>query len=98
MGDLFHDAVADDVLRSVFLRAYACYRHKFLFLTKRPKRMAEFVGQIGLPLPDNIWLGVTAETQYLADARIPILLSIPAAAHFVSVETMRVEMSLENQT
>ena len=36
----------------------------------------------------NIWLGVTAENQEQADKRIPILLQIPAAVRFVSIEPM----------
>ena len=40
-----------------------------------------------LPLP-NVWIGVTAENQERADVRIPILLQIPAAKRFVSVEPM----------
>ena len=36
----------------------------------------------------NIWLGVTAENQQRADERIPILLQIPAAVRFISVEPM----------
>ncbi len=47
----------------------------------------------GKPLP-NVWLGVTAENQALADARIPILLETPAAARFVSVEPMLGKMDL----
>lgn len=39
------------------------------------------------PLP-NVWIGVTAENQQRADERIPILLQIPAAVRFVSVEPM----------
>jgi protein gp37 len=39
------------------------------------------------PLP-NVWLGVTAENQARADERIPILLQIPAAVRFVSIEPM----------
>ena len=39
------------------------------------------------PLP-NLWLGVTVENQQRADERIPILLQIPAAKRFVSVEPM----------
>ncbi|MTI83470.1 MAG: DUF5131 family protein [Firmicutes bacterium] len=39
------------------------------------------------PLP-NVWLGVTAENQEQADKRIPLLLQIPAAVRFVSVEPM----------
>jgi protein gp37 len=36
----------------------------------------------------NLWLGVTAENQEQADARIPHLLATPAAVRFVSVEPM----------
>jgi protein gp37 len=36
----------------------------------------------------NVWLGVTAENQQRADERIPILLQIPAAVRFVSIEPM----------
>jgi len=39
------------------------------------------------PLP-NLWLGVTAENQFAAERRIPVLLKIPAAKRFVSVEPM----------
>jgi protein gp37 len=35
---------------------------------------------------ENVWLGVTAENQEMADQRIPILLQIPAAKRFVSIE------------
>lgn len=38
--------------------------------------------------PGNVWLGVTAENQKMAEKRIPILLQIPAAKRFVSVEPM----------
>ena len=34
----------------------------------------------------NLWLGVTAENQTMADARIPILLKTPAVKRFVSYE------------
>ena len=39
------------------------------------------------PLP-NVFCGVTAENQEQADIRIPILLQIPAAVRYVSVEPM----------
>jgi protein gp37 len=44
----------------------------------------------------NIWLGVTAENQEQADARIPILLSTPAAKRFVSVEPMLGPVEISN--
>jgi protein gp37 len=39
------------------------------------------------PLP-NVWLGVTAENQAMADYRIMPLLGIQSAVHFVSIEPM----------
>lgn len=43
---------------------------------------------------DNVWLGVTAENQKRADERIPVLLQVPAAKRFVSVEPMLDEIDL----
>lgn len=54
------------------------------------------VGYCGAPWPlPNIWLGVTAENQKMADQRIPMLLQIPAVKRFVSVEPMLGEIDLE---
>ncbi len=60
----------------------------YQILTKRPERIKEC-------LPDdwgngwpNVWIGVTVENQEMADLRIPILLQIPAAVRFVSIEPM----------
>ena len=78
--------------------------HTFMVLTKRPERIEKWLcwmreswsedsptnvtleveGHFGR----HIWLGVTAENQQRADERIPILLEIPAAVRFVSVEPM----------
>lgn len=38
--------------------------------------------------PENVWLGVTAENQKMADLRIPMLLDIPASVHFLSMEPL----------
>jgi protein gp37 len=43
----------------------------------------------------NIWLGVTAENQEMADKRIPILLQIPAVVRFVSCEPLLGPVDLE---
>ena len=56
----------------------------WLLLTKRPEIAAKWYHDY--LMPDNIWLGVSAENQECADQRIPILLSIPAAVRFVSYE------------
>ncbi len=61
------------------------------FAVKRDARMMEQAGirlaYIRWPLP-NVWLGVSAEDQATADARIPELLATPAAVRFVSAEPL----------
>jgi protein gp37 len=95
MGDLFHEDVADVWIDVVLCAASKAQQHTYLFLTKRPTRMRDalfahsekwYYG--GATWPQNWWMGVTAENQQRADERIPALLEIPAAVHFVSVEPM----------
>lgn len=93
MGDLFHEDVSDEFIMKVFDIMHQNPQHTFMVLTKRPERMQDLIdGMIydGFwgPIPSHIWLGVTAENQQRADERIPILLQIPAAVRFVSVEPM----------
>jgi protein gp37 len=99
MGDLFHEDVPDEYVDDMFWVMALSKRHTFQILTKRPRRMKRWMEwakhaphdlapiRDTWPLP-NVWLGVTAEDQHRADDRIPVLLSIPAAVHFVSVEPM----------
>lgn len=49
------------------------------------------------PLP-NVWLGVSAENQRMADERIPLLLQTPAAVRFVSCEPLLGSVDLTNIT
>lgn len=98
MGDLFHKDVPDHWIDLIIQLIPACPQHTFMILTKRPERMRKYMmswttdriirqNNATLPLP-NLWLGVTAENQEMADKRIPILLDIPAAVRFVSIEPM----------
>ena len=43
----------------------------------------------------NVWLGVSAEDQETADARIPVLLEMPAAVRWVSLEPLLGPVDLE---
>lgn len=96
MSDLFHDDVPFSFLDELFGVMVAARKHTFLVLTKRPERMYEYMmtcqrgaDDTGYKFPwEHIWLGVTAENQEQADKRIPVLLQIPAAVRFVSVEPM----------
>lgn len=86
MGDLFHDDVDAFWIGSIFANIRECSRHTFLILTKRPERIKRITP--ALEWPNNLFLGVSIENQKTADERIPILLQIPAAHHWISVEPM----------
>lgn len=94
MGDLFHEDVPRWMRFEVMDIILQAKQHTFLILTKRPANMKEFFewyySKAGRTIETikNLWLGVTAENQQRADERIPILLQIPAAVLFVSVEPM----------
>ena len=105
MGDLFHESTPFEWIDEVFDTMSSVPRHTYKILTKRPQRMAEYfkhldqriadAGFEGYDPPSFIWLGVTAENQEQADKRIPILLQIPAAKRFVSIEPMLGPMDIE---
>lgn len=101
MGDLFHEAITDWQIDSVFCVMEENPHHTYLLLTKRPERMREYVLDLqaiheavprasrgySFPWP-HIWLGVTVCNQAEADRNIPILLATPAAKQWVSLEPM----------
>ncbi|MEN6440912.1 MAG: phage Gp37/Gp68 family protein [Syntrophobacter sp.] len=99
MGDLFHDEVPDSFISKVMVETQVTPRHTYLILTKRPDRMSQFMLERyqtlrrEKPYP-NVWVGVTVENQQRADERIPILLQIPAAKRFVSVEPMLEDINI----
>jgi protein gp37 len=59
----------------------------WLLLTKRPENIKIMAPWPSL-WPRNVWLGITAETQEMAQQRIPILLQYPAVVKFVSCEPL----------
>jgi protein gp37 len=65
----------------------------YQILTKRPENIKDRLPH-DWPL-ENVWLGVTAENQDMADLRIPILLSTQAVLRFVSIEPMVGPVDLE---
>lgn len=99
MSDLFHENVSFVFIEKVFDVMEEANWHTFQVLTKRPKRMLEFmtwylnrnsdesVGYRHDP-PKNVWLGVSVENQKAADERIPLLLQTPAAVRFLSMEPL----------
>jgi len=92
LADVFEDAPGLDAIRADLwglILETSCL--DWLLLTKRPENVMKMLpwpwyGAAAGGCPDNVWIGATAENQEQADARIPILLNIPAALRFVSVE------------
>lgn len=72
----------------------ACPHLTFQILTKRPENIKDRLPN-DWPL-SNVWLGVTAENQRMADLRLPMLAEIPAVVRFVSIEPMLEPVSLAN--
>jgi protein gp37 len=89
MGDLFHSNVPDHCIGLVFWIMGNARHHTFLLLTKRPQRILN-----KYPIWNNVQVGVSVENQETADERIPVLLQIPAAKRFVSIEPMLAPVEL----
>ena len=93
MGDLFHKDVPDSWIDAVMSATKMAPQHTYQILTKRPGRMQSYFQAIAnehgiRAIPDNLWVGVTAEDQAMANVRIPMLISTPVQNKFVSVEPM----------
>lgn len=107
MGDLFHEKVPFEFIDEVF-NITEKTEHTYLILTKRLTIMKDYFLQhrntylaekYGLGWNDcqdfNIHLGVSISTQAEADEKIPILLQIPAAVRWLSIEPMLEEINLK---
>lgn len=90
-NDLFHPDVENARQWETFNYCLQRPEHTYMILTKRAAKMRSVVNEMLTAscsdcLEDNIWLGVTAENQEMAEARIPDLLKTRAAKRFLSVE------------
>lgn len=85
MSDLFHEAISDDSIASVFEVMRQASWHSFQVLTKRSRRMVDVCSRI--TLPKNAWLGVSVEN---ADFtwRINDLRETSALIRFLSLEPL----------
>lgn len=109
MIDLFHESIPFWMVMQVFCEMARAERHTFQVLSKRPRRVIEFFKYwdkcneaaraemrpfLNYPLK-NVWLGVSVENQAAADTRIPLLLRVPAAIHFISAEPLLEQIEIE---
>lgn len=92
-NDLFHEEIRQVQQLKVWDVVHQYPQHAFITLTKRAEKMRSDMDCFGVgAFPENLWLGVTAENQEMADARIPVLMQIPAAKRIVSIEPLLGEM------
>ena len=66
----------------------------WLLLTKRPEVALRYYQH--RTVPGNVWMGVTAENQEMANKRIPILEKIPARVRFLSCEPLLSQLNLDS--
>lgn len=107
-NDLYHEDVPDEFRDRAYAVMALCPQHVFLVLTKRAERMAEYFYKTDAVFTDadeenfyfpfhNVWHGVSAENQGMADQRIPHLLKIPGK-RFVNLEPMLGAVDLRHFT
>lgn len=89
-GDIFHKDVPDEFLDRIFDVMERATWHTFQVLTKRSRRMREYVNRryADRDAPAHIWFMVSAEDQPNAVERIPDLLATKAAVRGVSLEPL----------
>jgi protein gp37 len=85
MSDLFHEAIADEVILRIFDVMAQTPQHRFQVLTKRSKRLTELNAK--LTWSPNIWMGVSVENADYLD-RIADLVQTGAAIKFLSLEPL----------
>lgn len=104
-NDLFHEKVSYQFIHETLKVIQSNKQHTFLILTKRIDNALKFFNHLDevmrngvcdidfMPI-ENLWLGVTAENQEMADKRIPVLLQIPSKVHFISCEPLLSNINL----
>jgi protein gp37 len=85
MSDLFHEEIPLEYIQRVFDVLERAHWHTFQVLTKRSERLVELAPE--LPWPQNVWQGVSVESQSYVD-RVRDLCKVPAAVRFLSLEPL----------
>lgn len=93
MSDLFWDQIPDDFVDKVMDVIAATPQHRYQILTKRPERMLAY--SVRRPLPENVWAGVTIESQAQA-SRLDVLKKVKGAKiKFISAEPLLSSLVLD---
>lgn len=68
MADLFGDWVPDEWIEAVFAACEKAPQHRYLFLTKSPKRYGDLAKAGKLPKKENFWYGTTITGEHDAES------------------------------
>jgi protein gp37 len=90
MADVFEDnPQVEDARTRLWALIEQTPHLDWLLLTKRPENIAALLPPAWRQDPrPHVWLGTSAENQAQAERRIPHLLTVPAAVHFLSCEPL----------
>lgn len=92
MSDLFHKDVPLEFIGEVLSVIRSTPQHSYQILTKRPERLPEILSN--LVLPDNVWLGVSVESQDYVK-RIDYIRDAPVPVRFISCEPLLGYLNLD---
>ena len=90
MADLFGDWVPKEHIQQIIDVVARSKQWNFLFLTKNPKRLTEFI------FPDNAWVGTTVDVQQRVKAAEESFKKVKAKIKFVSCEPLREKIIFED--
>ncbi|EPR12479.1 DUF5131 family protein [Ruminiclostridium papyrosolvens] len=101
MGDLFGEWVPDEWIDEVFQSCFNADRHRYMFLTKNPKRYdliidytaGEERGIEEIEIWNNMWFGTTINSQN-DERRVVELLGFDEGHKFLSIEPLLGEIDL----
>ena len=90
MADLFGDFIPDEWIKEVLDACAAAPQHRYLFLTKNPKRYIALAEKGLLPEYDNYWYGttVTNSADFIPPCRAETLSRLKGLNRFLSVEPL----------
>ena len=101
MADLFGEWVPDEWIKEVFEACEKALQHRYLFLTKNPKRYTELQFKIPLPTSNRYWYGTTVNNSadFIPPCRAKELSKLKGCNKFLSIEPILGEIhgiALEN--
>ena len=89
MADLFGDWIPDEWIGEVFAACKNAPQHRYLFLTKNPKRYSELQERGKLPTNGNMWYGTSVTNIKQFEQAADVLGTIPMKVNlFFSVEPL----------